>query len=540
MDRIWQAQYLPSMKKEILPLAYDSLVDIIQESIRKYSDKVAYSNFGGKRTYEEVGKLSRDFAAYLQSELGVKKGDRIALMAPNCMAFPIAMYGIIFTGAIQVNVNPMYTAREMNHQLLDSDTDTIIIFTGSTPVLAQAMEGTKIKNVITMALDDCIDIGIPSPPPDDRVQVTATFLDALKKGANLDFLRPSISSEDPLFLQYTGGTTGLSKGAVLTHGNLVSNIAQFEAVMSHILQPGNEVVITAIPLYHIFALMVNGLTYFKLGGINVLITNPRDMAGFAAEMAKWKPTAITGVNTLYNGMCLTPGFRDVDFSRLKIAIGGGAAVQEAVSDKWNQMTGQHICQGYGLSETSPLVSVNTPVVQEFSGTIGLPVASTDISIRDEEGKELGFDEPGELCVKGPQVTPGYWRQDEANKEAFWKDGFFKTGDIAQIDARGHIKIVDRKKDMVIVSGFNVFPNEIEALVAEMDSVIESACIGVPDEKTGEAVKLFVVKKEESLTAEEVIAYCRKNIAAYKVPKQVEFIAEVPKSAVGKLLRRELR
>lgn len=286
--------------------------------------------------------------------------------------------------------------------------------------------------------------------------------------------------------------------------------------------------------------MVNGLTYFKLGGINVLITNPRDMAGFAAEMAKWKPTAITGVNTLYNGMCLTPGFRDVDFSRLKIAIGGGAAVQEAVSDKWNQMTGQHICQGYGLSETSPLVSVNTPVVQEFSGTIGLPVASTDISIRDEEGKELGFDEPGELCVKGPQVTPGYWRQDEANKEAFWKDGFFKTGDIAQIDARGHIKIVDRKKDMVIVSGFNVFPNEIEALVAEMDSVIESACIGVPDEKTGEAVKLFVVKKEESLTAEEVIAYCRKNIAAYKVPKQVEFIAEVPKSAVGKLLRRELR
>lgn len=540
MDRIWQAQYLPSMKKEILPLAYDSLVDIIQESIRKYSDKVAYSNFGGKRTYEEVGKLSRDFAAYLQSELGVKKGDRIALMAPNCMAFPIAMYGIIFTGAIQVNVNPMYTAREMNHQLLDSDTDTIIIFTGSTPVLAQAMEGTKIKNVITMALDDCIDIGIPSPPPDDRVQVTATFLDALKKGANLDFLRPSISSEDPLFLQYTGGTTGLSKGAVLTHGNLVSNIAQFEAVMSHILEPGNEVVITAIPLYHIFALMVNGLTYFKLGGINVLITNPRDMAGFAAEMAKWKPTAITGVNTLYNGMCLTPGFRDVDFSRLKIAIGGGAAVQEAVSDKWNQMTGQHICQGYGLSETSPLVSVNTPVVQEFSGTIGLPVASTDISIRDEEGKELGFDEPGELCVKGPQVTPGYWRQDEANKEAFWKDGFFKTGDIAQIDARGHIKIVDRKKDMVIVSGFNVFPNEIEALVAEMDSVIESACIGVPDEKTGEAVKLFVVKKEESLTAEEVIAYCRKNIAAYKVPKQVEFIAEVPKSAVGKLLRRELR
>ena len=540
MDRIWQDQYLPSMKKEILPLAYDSLIDIIEESIEKYSDKIAYSSFGGKRTYEEVGKLSRDFAAYLQSELGVKKGDRIALMAPNCMAFPIAMYGIIFTGAIQVNVNPMYTARELHHQLMDSDTDTIIIFTGSTPVLAQAMEGTKIKNVITMALDDCIDLGIPSPPPDDRIHVTATFLDALKKGANLDFLRPSISNEDHLFLQYTGGTTGLSKGAVLTHGNLVSNIAQFEAVMSHILQPGNEVVITAIPLYHIFALMVNGLTYFKLGGINVLITNPRDMAGFAAEMAKWKPTAITGVNTLYNGMCLTPGFRDVDFSRLKIAVGGGAAVQEAVSDKWNEMTGQHICQGYGLSETSPLVSVNTPVVQDFSGTIGLPVASTDISIRDEEGNELGFDEPGELCVKGPQVMPGYWRQDEANKQAFWKDGFFKTGDIAQIDARGYIKIVDRKKDMVIVSGFNVFPNEIEALVAEMDSVIESACIGVPDEKTGEAVKLFVVKKEESLTVEEVISYCRKHLAAYKVPKQVEFIAEVPKSVVGKLLRRELR
>ena len=343
-----------------------------------------------------------------------------------------------------------------------------------------------------------------------------------------------------MFLQYTGGTTGLSKGAALTHSNLIANILQIKDFLGDYISEEGEVVITAIPLYHIFALVVNCLTYVSVGGTNVLITNPRDIDGFVAEMGKWKFTVFTGVNTLYNGLSMMPAFKELDFSSLKYCLGGGSAVQGAVSNRWFEITGHHICQGFGMSETSPVVTVNPVPTTSFSGTIGIPLSSTDVSVRDEYGKELGFNEPGELCIKGPQVMPGYWRQDEANKEAFWSDGYFRSGDVAIITEDGFLEIVDRMKDMVLVSGFNVYPNEIEAVIAMMDEVVECACIGIPDDSTGEAVKLFVVKKDENLTAETITEYARKNLTAYKVPKQIEFIDEVPKSTVGKILRRELR
>ena len=540
MERIWQKHYGDKIPNEIDISPDATLAKLFDEACAKNGDRKAFSSFGATRTYSEIHDLSQNFAAWLQHELGIKKGDRIALMSPNCMAFPVAMFGIIASGAVQVNVNPLYTGRELRHQLQDADTDTIVIFTGSTPVLAEALEGTKIKNIITMTLDDYLGAGIPSPPADESLSITSTLTDAVTKGADHEFTDPGLIGSDYVFLQYTGGTTGLSKGAALTHTNLVSNIEQIKAFLGDTISEDGEVVITAIPLYHIFALVVNCLMYVSVGGTIVLITNPRDMPGFVAEMGKWKFTVFTGVNTLYNGLLMTPGFEDLDFSALRYCLGGGSAVQEAVSNRWNEVTGHHICEGFGMSETSPVVSVNLVPAQSFSGTIGIPVSSTDISIRDEDGKELGFGEAGELCIKGPQVMPGYWRQDEANKEAFWPDGYLRSGDVAELSEDGFLKVVDRMKDMVLVSGFNVYPNEIEGVVAMMDEVAECACIGVPDDATGEALKLFVVKKDDGLTPETIIEYARKNLTGYKVPKQIAFIDEVPKSTVGKILRRELR
>jgi long-chain acyl-CoA synthetase len=540
MDRIWQQQYGDKIPAEIDMTPDMTLMTMFNGACDRFADRPAFSSFGVTRTYGEIQSLARNLSAWLQNELGIKKGDRIALMTPNCMAFPVAMFGIVGAGAIQVNVNPLYTGRELRHQLQDADTETIIIFTGSSPVLADALEGTKIKNIVTLTLDDFHGGGIPSPAADDTLTVTATLADAVAKGADIEFTDPGLTGEDYLFLQYTGGTTGLSKGAALTHSNLIANILQVKDFLGENISEQGEVVITAIPLYHIFALMVNCLTYVSVGGTNVLITNPRDIDGFIAEMGKWKFTVFTGVNTLYNGLSMMPAFRELDFSSLKYCLGGGSAVQEAVSNRWQEITGHHICQGFGMSETSPVVTVNVLPATTFSGTIGIPLSSTDCCIRDEDGNELGFGEPGELCVKGPQVMPGYWRQDEANRESFWPDGYFKTGDVAEVSEDGSFTIVDRKKDMVLVSGFNVYPNEIESVVAMMDQVVECCCIGIPDEKTGEAVKLFVVKKDPDLTADQVIEYSRKNLTGYKVPRQVEFIDEVPKSAVGKLLRRELR
>ncbi|MBL4906869.1 MAG: AMP-binding protein [Sneathiella sp.] len=540
MQRVWQQHYGDIIPAEIDLKPDMTLMGMFNEACDKFAGRDAFSSFGQTRTYAEIQTQARNFSAYLQNELGVKKGDRIALMTPNCLAFPVAMFGIAGAGAVQVNVNPLYTGRELRHQLQDADTDTIVIFTGSTPVLADALEGTGIKNVVTLTLDDFHGGGIPSPAADDRVTVTATLMEATAKGADLDFTDPDLVGSDLLFLQYTGGTTGLSKGAALTHSNLIANILQIKAFLGDSISEEDEIVITAIPLYHIFALVVNCLTYVSVGATNVLITNPRDIDDFIAEMGKWKFTVFTGVNTLYNGLSMMPAFKELDFSALKYCLGGGTACQEAVSNRWQEITGMHISEGFGMSETSPVVSVNPIPTTSFSATIGIPLSSTDISIRDEDGNEVAAGERGELCIKGPQVMRGYWRQEEANKTAFWADGYFRSGDVAVVSEDGYVKIVDRMKDMVLVSGFNVYPNEIEAVIAMMDDVAECACIGTPDEHTGEAVKLFVVKKKENLTAEAIIAYARKNLTGYKVPKQIVFIDEVPKSPVGKILRRELR
>ena len=540
MTKPWFDQYDDWMPHEIDADAYPNVVDMLLEAGETYRDNVAYSNFGATKTYGECLDLSRDFAAYLQNTVGMKKGDRVALMAPNMMAFPIAMLGILRAGGVQVNVNPMYTARELEHQLNDADTDTIVIFSGSTGTLADVIDETGIKNVIVVGLDDLIDLGLPSPPTDPRLKDPVLFKDALAAGRDSEFEKVDLCGDDLIYLQYTGGTTGVSKGAMLTHRNLVANIMQFESCAGDYIDHGKDVVVTAIPMYHIFALMVNTLAYFKFGGTNVLITNPRDMPAFVAEWSKWKVNVFTGVNTLFNGLLHSPGFEDLDFSGLRFSVGGGSAVQKAVSDMWKKATGKHIKEGYGLSETSPILTLNPFGSEEFKSAIGVPAPSTDISLRDDDGNVVAEGERGELCAKGPQVMKGYWRRPDATAEAMTDDGYFCTGDIAVMDASGFFRIVDRKKDMIIVSGFNVFPNEVEAEVAMMDEVLECACIGVPSEKTGEAVKLFVVKKDESLTEAAVRAHCKKCLAGYKVPRQIVFIDELPKSTVGKILRRELR
>jgi long-chain acyl-CoA synthetase len=539
-ERIWQKNYPDGTPAEIDLSGHHSINQLFHQAVERFGSQVAFSSFGVSLSYDDVDRLSRDFGAFLQKEVGVKKGDRVAMMAPNTLAFAVGMFGVIRAGAVQVNVNPLYSPRELRHQLSDADADTIIIFSGSTPTLAEIVADTPVRTVIVFGLDDLVSKGLPSPPADARLSGTIAFTDALARGAELELDEPAMELEDLLFLQYTGGTTGLSKGAMLTHGNLVGNILQFEAMDPAMIQDGEEIVITAIPMYHIFALMVNTLYFFKRGAVNVLVTNPRDMESFVKTWAAAKPSVFTGVNTLYNGLLHTPGFSDIDFSGLKFAMGGGAPVQQAVSEKWKELTGKYIKEGYGLSETSPVLTVNLLHETAYRPGIGVPVPSTDISLRDDEGREVAQGESGELCCKGPQVMAGYWRRPDATAESMTEDGYFKTGDIAVMDEDGFFKIVDRKKDMILVSGFNVFPNEIEEEVAAMPGVLESACIGIPDEASGEAVKLFVVKKDPSITADDVRQFLRKNLVAYKVPKQVEFIDELPKSAVGKILRRELR
>ena len=539
-ERIWQQNYPPGIPFDIDVSGNGSITDLFEQSVSAFGDKVAYSSFGAELSFAEVDRLSRDFAAYLQNELGVKKGDRVAMMAPNTLVFAVGMFGVIRTGAVQVNVNPLYSPRELEHQLRDADADTIIVFSGSTGTLAEVIDRTPVKNVIVFGLDDLVSLGLPSPPVDPRLQDTKLFTDALTMGADFEFIKPQQDREDLLFLQYTGGTTGLSKGAMLTHGNLLANIEQFEAISCGMIDEGEEVVLTAIPMYHIFALMVNTLAFFKLGGKNVLVANPRDMESFVKTWAATRPSIFTGVNTLYVGLLHTPGFSDIDFSGLKIPMGGGAPVQQAVSQKWKDLTGRYIKEGYGLSETSPVLTVNLLTIPGYRPGIGVPVPSTDISLRDDDGNEVPRGESGELCAKGPQIMSGYWRQPEATAEVMTADGYFKTGDIAVMEPDGYFRIVDRKKDMILVSGFNVFPNEIEEAVAGMPGVIESACVGVPHEVTGEAVKLFVVKSDASIDEDDVRAFCRERLAGYKVPKQVLFIEELPKSAVGKILRRELK
>jgi long-chain acyl-CoA synthetase len=537
----WLASY-GSIPAEINPDGYPSLAHLFDDALRRFAARPAFRVGEHALTYAEVDRLSRDFAAYLQQRLGVKKGDRVAVMMPNLAAFPIALLGIVRAGAVQVNVNPLYTARELEHQLNDAGVETIVAFEGALPTVGAVKDKTALKTVLVAAALD----GFAAAPAAKEATAggptaaPATFAQALAEGASLPLDPVELTGDDALFLQYTGGTTGLSKGALLTHRNLVANVAQFKAFMPGLLGEDDEVIVTALPLYHIFALTVNLIVSFSVGAENWLVANPRNLDGLIDLFKVARPTTFMGVNTLYAGLAAHPRIGEVDFSRLRLAGGGGAATMPAVSARWEAITGTFIREGYGLSETSPVVSFNPGSVTRFTGTAGLPVPSTHVKLVND-GVEAAPGETGEICVKGPQVMKGYWNQPQATRAAFTEDGYFRTGDVGAIDEQGFLRIVDRSKDMILVSGFNVYPNEVEAVVTAMAGVAECACIGVPDERTGEAVKLFVVACPNAVLSEEaVIEYCRTQLAAYKVPRLVSFVEALPKSTVGKILRRELR
>ncbi|SMF69775.1 long-chain acyl-CoA synthetase [Tistlia consotensis] len=539
-EKHWLASYPAHVPAEIDPDAYPSVLALLEEAMTRYAERPAFRCFGQTLTYREVDRLSRDFAAFLQGGLGVARGDRVAVMLPNVPAFPISLIGIVRAGAVQVNVNPLYTARELKDQLADAGAETIVIFGGVSAALAEIVGQTPVRNVVTVGLADGTGAALPSPPPDPRLEGAVGFAEALARGAALPFAPVALTGDDLLFLQYTGGTTGQAKGAALSHRNLVANTEQFKAFLPEMTRPGEEVVLTALPLYHVFALMVNFLTYFSLGAENWLVPNPRDPEAFVDTFAAAKPSVFTGVNTMFGGLVQHPRFRALDFAALRVSIGGGATILPITSERWEAVTGRPILEGYGLSETSPVLTLNRPG-GGFSATVGLPFPSTDIVLLDETGRAVPLGEAGEVCVKGPQVMAGYWQKPEANATAFTGDGWFRTGDIGIFDAAGQLKIVDRKKDMISVSGFNVYPNEVEAVAAACAGVAECACVGAPDEKTGEAVRLFVVRAPDTeLCAADLIAHCRKGLAAYKVPKEVAFLDALPKSTVGKILRRDLR
>ncbi len=517
-----------------------SIGQFLEEAGKLYQGKNAFTCGPMTLGYTEFCRQGRAFAAYLQHQ-GVSKGDRVALMLPNLPAFPIATLGILSTGAVQVNINPMYTPTELEHQLVDSGAKTLIVFSGASTSFAKVRSQSKVERVIVVNLSDGTESDLDSPPLDPDITDYTLFADALSQGEGLEFKPITIDREDLAFLQYTGGTTGPSKGAMLTHGNILSNISQFYEFTPATTREGTEVVVTAIPMYHIFALTVNFLIYAGCGAHNVLITNPRDMDGFVSAIKDSGFTVITGVNSLFAGLSAHPDFKNVDFSQLICCVNGGTAAMEATSDQWESFTGLPLIQGYGLSETSPVVTFTSSSVRTFTGKIGAALPDTDIRILDDQDNDVLIGERGELVVKGPQVTQGYYQQPEATTAAFTTDGYFRTGDIAIKDDEGMYEIVDRKKDMIIVSGFNVYPNEVEQIAAKCDGVRECACIGVSDENTGEAVKVFAVKSEESEVSEaDIIAHCREYLTAYKVPKNVVFIDEIPKSAVGKMLRRLLR
>jgi long-chain acyl-CoA synthetase len=540
-SKCWLAAYGEQIPPGINPDAHGSVLEMLEGAMQRFADKPAFHCFGHTLSYADTNRLSRDFAAYLQVKLGVKKADRVAVMLPNIPAFPLAMLGIIRAGAVQVNVNPLYTPRELEYQLNDAGVEIVVVFSGVSGTLAEIFERTKVKTVIGVDMGDGTNASIPSPPCDARLQNVMAFSEALARGANLSLTPVTVCGEDLLFLQYTGGTTGLSKGAALSHRNLVANTEQFKAFIPNALRPGEEIVVTALPLYHIFALMVNFISCFSIGAQNWLVPNPRDMDGFVDILRKARCTIFTGVNTLYSGLLMHPKITEVDFTALRVAIGGGAAVLPTTSSKWKALTGKNILEGYGLSETSPILTLNPMTAAGFTATVGLPLPSTDIKLLDADDREATLGEPGEICAKGPQVMNGYWQKPEANAAAFTPDGYLRTGDVGIFNEQGFLKIVDRKKDMIIVSGFNVYPNEVEAVAAACTGVAECACVGRPDEKTGEAVRLFVTQaRGATLTETEVIAHCRRELAPYKVPREVRFLEALPKSNVGKILRKDLR
>jgi long-chain acyl-CoA synthetase len=551
VEKIWlEKSYPPGVPFEIDPDKYASIVDMFHKYTKVYADRSAFINMGAEISYRELAEQATSFAAYLQQDLGLVKGDKFAIMVPNCLQYPIALFGALLAGLTVVNVNPLYTARELQHQLKDSNTKAILIIENFASILEKIIDKTPIEKVILTSLGDRLGTVkgtivngvikyVKKMIPAFNLANTEHFNKALVKGAKVSFKAITLNGDDLAFLQYTGGTTGVSKGAMLTHRNMVANLEQAKAAIKPQLEEGKELVVTALPLYHIFALTANCLTFITLGGTNLLITNPRDMSGFVKELAKYDFTAITGVNTLFNGLLNTPGFSELNFSNLKLSLGGGMAVQRPVAEKWESVTKTRLLEGYGLTECAPLVTICPYDQAHYSGTIGLPAPSTDIRIVLEDGSEANVGEAGEMWVKGPQVMKGYYNRQEATDDIL-KDGWLATGDIACMDENGFFKIVDRKKDMIIVSGFNVFPNEIEEVVASHEGVLEAAAIGVPNDASGEAVKLFVVRKDPKLTEKELISHCRENLTSYKVPKIVVFRDELPKTNVGKILRRELR
>jgi long-chain acyl-CoA synthetase len=549
--KIWLRDYPPDVPAEIDPDSIPSLKQLYEDACRQHASQVAFTNMGVSLTYAEVEEKSRRFGAWLQKEAGLRKGDRVAIMMPNVLQYPVAIIGCHRAGCTVVNVNPLYTARELEHQLNDSGATMIVIFENAAATLAQVIARTSVRHVIVTGVGDLL--GFPKGPltnfvirrvkkmvPPWSLPRALRFRDVIARGGALELEPVEVGGADVAFLQYTGGTTGVSKGAVLTHRNMVANTLQSVAFLPELTQYDNPAVITALPLYHIFALTTNMLLFMRVGGNNVLITNPRDMPGFVKELSKVKFTFITGVNTLFNALLNTPGFDKLDFSSLKVALGGGMAVQAAVSERWRQVTGRHICQGWGLTESSPVGTVNLPRTSEFTGSIGYPIPSTEISIRDDDGKALPVGSVGEICIRGPQVMRGYWNRPEETAKVMLPGGWLRTGDVGRMDERGRTFIEDRKKDMILVSGFNVYPNEVEGVVAQMPAVLEVAAVAQPDEKSGEVVALFVVRKDPALTAEEIVAFCKRELTGYKVPKAVYFRSELPKTNVGKILRRSLR
>tara|TARA_Y100001934_G_scaffold38258_2_gene44610 strand:+ start:2758 stop:4410 length:1653 start_codon:yes stop_codon:yes gene_type:complete len=549
VEKNWLKHYDPRVTPEIDPDRYSSIVDILDESVAKYGDKTAYINMGQEMSFAELDTHSKNFAAYLQ-HAGFEPGDAVAIMMPNLLQYPVAMFGILRAGMTVVNVNPLYTARELKHQLNDSGAKGIVIVQNFAHTLEKVVAETGVKEVLLTSLGDML----PAPKrwvvnfvvkrvkkmvPDFNLPQAKPFMETLRAGSLLGFEKVEIDNQSLAFLQYTGGTTGVSKGAMLTHRNMIANLEQVSGILATVITPGKDLVVTALPLYHIFALTANCLLFLKFGCPNLLITNPRDMPGFVKELSKYPFVILPGVNTLFNGLLNTPGFADLDFTNFKFGLGGGMAVQRPVAERWQKVTGTVLLEGYGLTECAPVVTVNPPQLDAYKGSIGMPVPSTDIMLMDESGNEVAPGESGEMWVKGPQVMKGYFNRPEATDEII-RDGWLATGDIARADDDGYFYIVDRKKDMILVSGFNVFPNEIEEVAAMHDAVLEAAAIGVPHEVSGEVVKLFIVRKDDSLTAEAVIAHCRSHLTGYKVPKHVEFKEELPKTNVGKILRRELR
>ncbi|MCW5593826.1 MAG: long-chain-fatty-acid--CoA ligase [Burkholderiales bacterium] len=552
MERPWIKSYPPGVPADIDLSAYASIPDILETSCNRFADLPAFHCMGAGITYRELDRLSLDFGSWLQNVAGLGKGARVALMMPNLLQYPVAIFGVLRAGLVGVNCNPLYTPRELEHQLNDSGAEAIVILENFAHTLQEVIGRTKVKTVVTTQIGDML--GFPKSllanfvvkrvkkmvPPFD-LPGAVRFNDALSAGRSHRLAPPPIGLEDIAFLQYTGGTTGVSKGAMLTHGNLVANLLQVSGWVGTGLEEGRETVITALPLYHIFALTGNCLTFMKIGAKNILIPNPRDMPGFVAELGKHHFTAITGVNTLFNALMNTPGFAQLDFSGLKMTLGGGMAVQRAVAERWLEVTKTPLVEAYGLTETSPGACIN-PLVPgaRYNGFAGLPIPSTVVTIRDDAGNILPQGETGEICIAGPQVMKGYWNRPDETAKVMFADGAFRTGDIGFMDERGYVKIVDRKKDMILVSGFNVYPNEVEDVVALMPGVLEVCAVAAADEKSGEVVRLVIVRKDPALTKEAVLEHCRKHLTGYKLPKIVEFWKELPKTNVGKVLRREVK